>query len=729
MQPKKQEKELEIIDLGHYWYLFKLNLIKLLALSAVVTIIASLVAFKLQPVYQATTSVLIEANEAKVVAIENVYGYATDSKEYLLTQYEILSSRALAKRVVEKFNLVKTKEFNPYFKTNEPPSLISKLFRLLKKDSEDKKVVSESEMLNATVSAFHASVKIKPVRMTQLVKISVESTNPKLAAKSANALAGSYIELNQDAKLGVNRQANTWLSKRLNELKQKLKDSQEKLQAYQTENNLIDVKSSSTLVTKELETITARLVEARAKRLKLESTYSQLNRSNTPRYNQLSSLPAVLEHPLVQSLRSRETTLELKVSELSKRYGYKHPKMISIKSELNTAKKATLIQMERVAEGIENNYKAALSNEKSLQIALDDVKSKIRNVSRSESKMNEFSREVEANKELYQTFYNRVRETNVTDDLQVDNARVIDPAIAPKQPIKPNKKGIAVLSFFATLILGFALVVLVDMLNSTIKSPEDIERKLSVAMMGLIPLVVDKEAKKSLAFMMADNTSRQFCESLRTIRTSVTLATMDHANKVLMVTSSIPSEGKSTTSINLATAYAQINEKVLLIDADMRRPNVATELNLENKGKGLSNAIIKPSQVKQFINRVEGIDLDVLASGTVYSNPLELLSSSNFSYLLKELRKSYDRIIIDTAPLQSVSDALYLSTLVDGILYVVKCESTPDKFVKTGLKRLRSSNTKAELLGVVLNQVDIKKQKDLGGGYYDYYDYEASERA
>lgn len=726
MQVEKKDPDIEVIDLSYYWYLFKQNFLKLLILAFTVTILATLMAYASEPVYKATTSMLIEAKEAKVVAIENVYGYANDSKEYFLTQYELLASRELARRVVEKLKLVKTKEFNPYFETSEPAPFISEMLSALNiEDDLTSKVVSESDVLEATIDEFHENIIIEPVRLTQLVDLSIESTNAKLAAQAANALAESYIELKQDAKLGINKQANTWLSKRLDELTKKLKDSEERLQKYQQDNNLIDIKGSATLVTRELETITTSLVEARARRLQLESTHEQLSLSNSRSYSKLSTLPAVLKHPLVQNLRSRETTAELKISELSKRYGYKHPRMIAAKSELETAKNSTLIQMRRIAEGIKNDYKAALDNEESLEKALEDVKSKIREVSRFESKMNEFTREVEANKQLYKTFYSRVRETNVTDDLQVAGARVIDPAIVPRLPVRPNKQRVAMIAFFATLILGFALVVLSDMLNSTIKNPEDVEHKLGVPLIGLVPIISSKVDRSRWVFSMADNTDRHFCESLRTIRTSVTLATMESACEVLMVTSSIPAEGKTTMAINLATSYAQINEKVLLIDADMRRPKIATELNLERGGKGLSNAIISLSDINSCIQNIDELGLDVLSSGQLYSNPLELLSSSNFSYLLTQLRKRYDRIVIDTAPLQSVSDALYLSTLVDAVLYVVKSEGTSDKFVKSGLERLRDS--KAKLLGVVLTQVDISKKKNVGGGYYDYYNYDSKK--
>lgn len=724
MDSKQPAAHIEVIDLTHYWYLLRQYAFRLFVLALVISVIAVLIAFTLQPVYKATTSILIESKEAKVVAIEDVYGLANDSKEYLLTQYKLLESRELAERVVRKLDLVNTQEFNPYFKHTGETSFFTDMFSFVRGQSAADDILTQADIFAATVKELHRSISVSPVRKTQLVNVSVESSNAQLAARCANTLAQSYIELQLDAKAGVNKQASTWLSKRLTELKSKLKQSQERLQAYQKEHNLIDVKGSGTLVTKELETITAGLVSARTKRLELQSTYEKLKRTDSQTAQKLSTLPAVLRHPLVQELRSNEIKGELKISELSKRYGPKHPKMIAAHSELEAAKNATLIQMRRIADGIKNDYLAALDNEKSLEAALEDVKAKIRHINRFESKMNEFVREVDTNKELYKTFYSRVRETNVTDDLQVANARIIDSAIVPKKPIRPNKKLIMALAFVLTFLLGFALVFLYDMLNATIKTPDDVDHKLGVAMLGLVPLISTGD-KSEWAFSMADNADKRFCEAIRTVRTSITLATMGEPSQVLMITSSVPEEGKSTTVINLASAYTQMDEKVLLIDADMRRPKIANELRLEKRNIGLSDVINEPQKVADAVQHVARLNLDVMASGSDCSNPLELLSSSNFVELLQQLRQQYDRIFIDTAPLQSVSDALYLNTLVDASIYIVKSDCTQDKYIKNGLARLQK--TEGHLLGVVLNQVDVDKQKKLGAtvysGYYDYHSY------
>jgi succinoglycan biosynthesis transport protein ExoP len=286
-----------------------------------------------------------------------------------------------------------------------------------------------------------------------------------------------------------------------------------------------------------------------------------------------------------------------------------------------------------------------------------------------------------------------------------------------------------------SLMFGVALAFLLDALDSTIKHADDVDYKLNASMLGLLPLLPPSKDKASRgktaeehahvrAFMHGDHAG--FKESVRTLRTSITLASLEKPVQTLLFTSSVPGEGKTTTSVNLACAYGQM-EKVLLIDADMRRPTVAKQLRLPQGSRGLSNAVAYPEMLDDSIHTIEDLGIDVMPAGAIPPNPLELLSSKNFTDILETLKTRYTKIIIDSAPMQAVSDALYLSTLTDGIVYVIKADATRDKLIKTGLSRLDDAN--ARVLGVVLNQVDVEKEARYGGtygGYYDNYDYSNS---
>jgi len=710
----------EVIDISYYWQVIRRQLKKIILFSAIITVIAVLVALAITPVYRATATILIEAEEAKVLSIEEVYGLGSASDEYYQTQFEILKSRELAKRTVLELGLIDNPEFNPAHSANK------KSFSIKEMIFGEAEPLTEEEILAKTVDTFWSAVSISPVRKTQLVKVSVDSESAEMARSAANAMAQQFIESQLDAKVEVTQQAAGWLSDRLGGLKAKLEASERKLQQYREDNDLVDVEGVDTLVAKEIDQITEALVEARARRLELQGTYEQLQSLGALNYDNLSSLPSIISNPVVVNLRDAETQAELKVSELKKRYGPLHPKMIAAESDLEAVRESVLTQMKRIATSIESNYLVAQSKENSLEKALRNSKSDVRNLNRTEFTLSEYQREVRTNRQLYEAFFNRVSETSATGDLQTANARVVDPAIKPVVPVKPNKKLIVLLALVVSGMFGVALAFLLDILDSTIKNLDDVERKLDVPMLGLLPLVGKKQdagdAEQMVRAFVGEGMDG-FRESVRTLRTGLTLASMEQPASVILVTSSVPSEGKTTTSTNIAEAFGQM-EKTLLIDCDMRRPSVAKKLGLAPHVPGLSNAVAYPDMLDECIQSRPELGIDVISAGPIPPNPLELLGSKNFRDILDTLRGRYQRIIIDSAPMQAVSDALYLSTLVDGVVYVVKADATKDKLAQDGLGKLDNNN--ARVLGVVLNQVNIDREAkyaDSYSGYYDVYGY------
>jgi capsular exopolysaccharide synthesis family protein len=720
----------EVIDLGHYWSVVRRQFKKIIALSSVATLISILVVLSLIPKYSATSTLLIEASESKVLSIEEVYGLSGNGSEYFLTQFEILKSRDMASRVVEKLNLVNSAAVNPFHASNKKSfSIKASILAMINGEPEPP---TEKQILVSTVDNFWSAVSISPVRKTQLVKISFESEDASFAPIAANAVADAYVESQLEAKVGLTKQAADWLGARLGGLKEKLDISEYKLQEFREKNNLIDIKGVTTLVTKELDQVAGRLVSVRIELLDFKTSYNQLQSLKDMSYNSLSSLPFILDNSLVVRLKESESTAGLKVSELSDRYGAKHPKMMAARSDLKSVRASLLTQMVLIAEGIENDYSAAKSKERSLVEALDETKARMLSINRTEFELSDYVRNARANRALYETFFTRINETAETSTLRTANARIVDPAIAPKGAFKPKKKLIVMLVLVVSLMFGVAMAFLLDVLDSTIKHPDDVDYKLNTSMLGLLPLLPASKDKASkdkatveyshvTAFMHGDHAG--FKESVRTLRTSITLASLEKPVQTLLFASSVPSEGKTTSSVNLACAYGQM-EKVLLIDADMRRPTVAKQLRLPQGSRGLSNAVAYPEMLDDSIHSIEDLGIDVMPAGAIPPNPLELLSSKNFSDILETLKTRYTKIIIDSAPLQAVSDALYLSTLTDGIVYVVKADATRDKLIKSGLSRLDDAN--ARILGVVLNQVDVEKEARYGGtydGYYDNYNY------
>ncbi len=390
------------------------------------------------------------------------------------------------------------------------------------------------------------------------------------------------------------------------------------------------------------------------------------------------------------AINQRVVEAQFKIAEISRRYGPKHPTLVQAEMELNEA-----------------------------QRSLVEAKETSIDLSRKEFRFKELEREVQTNRNLYDTFFTRIKQANDSLELDTANARIIDPAVVPSVPFKPRKSLLIILALVLSIILGAVLAFLLDYLDSTFKGAEDVEDKLGLSMLGMVPLVKTKKKDDSPIYFL-DSNQNGYAEAMRTVRTSVVLSGIDKPHKVIMLTSSVPSEGKSTSAINLAVALGQM-EKVLLIDGDMRKPTIAKVLNLPPNSPGLSNVVAATSTLEDCILHMDEANIDVLTAGLIPPNPLELLSSQKFADLVRNLSETYDRIIIDSPPTLLVSDSLIMSKIAQAVLYVIRSDTTAHNTARTGVNRLLAA--KAPLIGVILNKVNMKKASRYYGTYSGYYAY------
>lgn len=725
----RQDDSDDEIDLLKLWNSLWRRKWSILSLVLAVMMVAALAVLVVTPIYRAAATLLIEQKAAKVVSIEQVYGLDGMGNEYLQTQFELLKSRALAERVVRQLNLTTHPEFDP---RQQPEPLIDLSWLrsalnfhkvvpvTLPGDLEDEEALSEAEIFDEVVKQFMRATAVSQQGKSQLVTISVEMADPRTAALAANALANGFIESQLEATMEMSATATNWMNSRLGELRARLKEAEDRLQSFREAENLVDIDGVSTIVAGELSLTADRMIDARRQRAEAESQYRQVQAMRSGGWERLATIPAVLGHPLIQQFKADEAKAKAKVEELSRRYGARHPAMEGARSELNAASASLRGQVEQIVAGIERNYQLAVANENSLRSSFNANKAQIQQISAKEFRLRELQREVEANRALYDTFMTRLKETSATADLDTANARIVDPAVVPSEPVKPKKTLIVLIAGLLALFAGVGLTLLLDALNNTFKSTEEIEGKLNIPVLGILPLLKKKE-RSEIAHMFQEGQNKPFCEAIRTIRTGVVLSAMDNAHKVIVITSSIPGEGKSTVSANLAFALGQV-EKVLLIDADLRRPTLAKNFDFPVGTPGLANLIANTAKLEDCLREVNGISM--LCAGTVPPNPLELLSSQRFAKAMEYLKSKYDRIIIDSPPTQAVSDAMVLSTFADALIYVIKSDSTAIPLVEKGVGQLLQNN--APVTGIVLNQVDVKKAQKYGysyGGYYDYYGY------
>lgn len=708
----------ETIDLRRYIAVINQAKWRILLLATLITIFAIIIALNMRAIYSSRATLLIEAQQAKAVKIEEVYGMNSAQQEYYLTQFEILKSRSIAETVIDKLGLASHPEFQG------PPSLLDKLkiqlpFLSMGNSGTDpqRERASEREKL---IDAFTDRLSIEPVRKTQLVNISFEAFDPELAAQVANAVGDAYIDSQLEAKMGITQKANAWLGGRLGELRLKLDESEKALQEFRVREGLIDVSGVRSLGSQELERLGQEITQARAKKAQIDSFVRVVNQYGANNIERLESLPEITTHAGIQGVKMELVQAERKVSELSKTFGPKHPKLIAVKSELATVQDNLRSQIKQLVEGMKDEADTVSQNLAALEAEMNKSKGLYQDLSGKEAEYQRLQREVETNRQLFDTFMARQKETEVASDFNSAIARFTDRAMPSSEPVKPKRRVIVLVAFVSALLFGVVIAFVQDSLNDTIKTTQDIELQLQQRALGMVPHIPGKIALAEINKLFFASEQRQFSESIRSIRTSVSLLGIERPIQVMAVTSSVPEEGKSTVSCNMAFAMSQL-DKVLIIDADMRKPTVAKRFALPAFQVGLANYLAGTEDLNDCIVTDEQSGVDIMAAGTIPLNPLELLSSPRLQELLTLLRGRYQRIIIDTPPVQAVSDALVISQFVDAVLMVVKADQTRSGLVKHSLSSL--INAHARVLGVVLNDLDLSKaEKYYGGyGYYQYY--------
>lgn len=717
----------QLLDLGYYIHLIKTRWLPIVTFAVLCSAIAILVVLSITPVYKATATLLIDSSTKKAVSIEEVVGFDTSTKEYYQTQLEILKSNQVAQRVIDKLELAHFEEFNSALKHSEP-GIVSQLKLALKSlpvlkaymSETDKEPTAEEvkEQINRKVlKAFKAKLSISPVRKTQLVRISFESEDPQLAAQIANEVGYAFIENNLESKLLATEQATSWINTRLSELKNKLDESETKLLAFLKKQELIDDSGIVALTSSELSNLTDRIAKATEKRIETQAVYSALRNSNSKDVTTLASIPLISNHPQIRDIRQAESEAVKRVSELSKRYGPKHDKMIQAQAQLETISHRANRVVAKLVNGIEKELTSAVNQERLLRDELLAKKDEFQELSLVKREYDVLKRDVDTNAKLYDLFLTRQKEASATSDFSSSNARFSDYALVPEAPSKPNRKLIVVLAF--AISLGFALVVVIaqDAFNNTIESSRDFENKLGLLPTGTIPKIKDKMYKKSPldSSVFANDKFTVFQESVDSIRTSLVLSLHNTQRKLIAVSSSVPGEGKTTTSVNLALSFSKL-ERVLLVDCDLRKPSIAQRFKLNPSTPGLVNHLLMNNPLEECITSIEGTNLDVMSAGMVAPDPQELLGSQGFTELIEKLETKYDRIIIDTPPILPVKDSFIVGKMTGGIILVLKANST----TKSVYKHTMTLFTKHKIVidGVVLNQVPAAKK-----GKHTYSEY------
>ena len=554
--------------------------------------------------------------------------------------------------------------------------------------------------------------------MSQLIRVNFQSFDPNLAAKIANAVAETYIEADLDARYQMTQKASDWLSERMRGLRQKVEASERALQQYRERERIVDAKGlAQSGASNRLADLSKAQIDARQRRNEAEIRYNQMRAAN----GGYETLPAIANNPTVLRMQDMETEAEKKLSELSKRYGKEHPRIVAAEADVRSARANTRDAVRRAIETmvatVTKEYEAAKANEAAVERTLAQSKDEIQNMNRKEFQLNVLEREVTSNRQLYDLFLGRFKETSAASDLQNTIGRVIDPAIPSFAPFAPNKTKAVQMASVIGLALGILLALLIERLDNTIKTSGEVEAKLGLPVLATLPIITGKVRPER---HFAENTHSIFAEAIRTARTGILLSAIDEPHKAIVITSSVPGEGKTTFAVNLALAFAQ-TKRVILVDADMRRASIGKVFGKESTAPGLSNLVSGTSPAQDCMFRVDQSELYVLPAGVIPPNPLELLLSKRFEDTLHKLMGMFDVVIFDSPPVQLVSDAMVIARRCTGLVYVVKADDVPYQVARNGIKRIRQSLV--NIIGVALNQLDFERADRYYGEYTGYAKY------
>lgn len=728
MQEIKDQEIQKEIDLRDYLRVLSKRRWTIISLFLLIVMIAAVHTFTTTPYYQATARIVIEKENPNLVSVEEVMAVDSTGTDYYQTQYKIIESRSVAREVVERLNLDKSPEFKPEpqthfvgrFKGWIRQSLafwkqrIQGLMNTGEKKGQDLPDPSPKSKL---VSQLVSRIQVNPIRNSRLVDVAVEAKDPALATKMANAVVQVYIDQNLETKLKAAKDAVKWLAERIEEEKKKVEVAENALLEYKEQNQIItDFSSDAENITAEkLAKLNARVVEAEAERVEAQTRYFQAKRLvNTP--EMLDSIPEVLSNELIQEIKATEVQLYNRMTELSKRYGSNHPKMIALKSELAELKDRKIKEARRVVHSLRSEYELAREREQSLKTALENQKNESLEMNRKAIEYGVLRRQAESSRQMYELLIKRFKETSLTEDMKTGNIRVIDEAELPRSPVRPKKQRNLLLAVVLGLMVGVGMAFFLEYLDNTIKLPDEIAEHLQIPYLGPIPAFnTDNKGKKQGSELITIRSPRSTpSESFRGIRTGILFSSPDHSPQIIQISSAMPAEGKTLCAVNLAVVMVQSGGRVLLVDCDMRRPRIHNIFQVE-RDIGISGVLVGSVSKEAAVIPTEIENLDIIPSGEIPPNPSELLGSDAMKRFLDEMREKYDRIIIDSPPMTAVTDAMVLSRSADGLLLVIRAGEVSRQVLQGTISRANMAN--ARILGAVLNGIQAGKD----GYYYNYY--------
>ena len=727
--PVKEEK----FSLRDYGKVLRKRRWSLLACLLITLITTAIFTFAMKPIYRGTTTIQINKESPQIVDFKEIFAINTMDMDYYQTQYKILESRSLAKRVIQANSLFDHPEFLPGNESSPfqiwRSNIVRKGSEWLTFQNEKARPLSEDGKETARdsliINEFLDKLKIEPIRNSRLVRVHFDSQDPNLAKQIPNTLAELYIQQNLETRFKATEQAKEWLTRQLDDLKGKVEKADEALRAFASKHGIISLEEKENIVIQRLSELNEALSKAEAERMAKEALYRQTQAPDP------DSLPPILENKLVQELKQTYIQLEAQYIKLSQSlFKPDWPELKRMKDQMETVQNRINGEIKKIVAGMKNEYESSLRKEMLLRNAFEDQKAKAMEMQQRAIQYNILKREADTNKELYKGLLQRMKEAGVSAGITASNIQVVDQAEMPIKPFKPNKKLNLLLAAVVGLFLGVGLAFFLEHLDDTIKTPEDLQEVIRLPSFGIVPegaygrrRLVDSNNSFPVELATSDYPKSMLSEAYRSIRTSILLSSSGNPPKTIAVSSPNPGEGKTTTVMNTAIVLSQTGARVIIIDADMRKPRIHKVFGKEN-GVGLSSFLSGNVDLEAVIQESKLPDLYYIPSGPIPPNPSELLGSVLFKKMIEGLESRFHYLIIDSPPLLAFSDSVIISTNVDGVVMVVIGGKTPRETLKRSKEVLLQVD--ARILGVVINRARIRGS-EYGSYYHRYYYYYGKE--
>ena len=718
------EQDVHVLDRLNVLFRYRYAAISVFLLIVLASLLRTYTA---TPMYRAQARILIELEDERTAAVAgsmstlaNDFMFMQDPEPYFQTQFRILTGRDLGRRVVEQLDLAGVPEFNGDGPT--PTALGQMLSRV--RDQVEAPIRSmvgrpkggsleagPPQDSAALTGAFLSRVVVEPVENSRLVDVAFVSADPKFAALAANTLTEVYVDQNLELRRQNMARSLEWLSQELVKQQDTVEASERALAQYRADQNALSLEDRQNIVVSRLNQLNDAVTRAKMTRVQKQTAYDQL-RDLDPG-TAADTIPLILQNTYIQSIKARLAELQRERSALLERYGEKYPDVIKVNGDIESSERQLQSELAKAIDAIRNDYESALTEERTLTAALEEQKGAAMDLDSKSVSYTVLEREAESNRLVYEALLQREKELQVMANSTGNNVRLMDHAEVPGAPFTPNPRRDLTLAALAGLALALGLVLGIDYLDDTIKTPEDVTRKLKVPFLGMVPKVKGDDHP-----VLSTRVPHEFGEAYRALRTSLVFSNGAESTRVIMVTSSQPLEGKTTTACNMAIALAFGGARVLLIDADMRRPGVQRTLGVQNT-IGLSHLLTGQATPRQAIQKLENPNLWVMTAGLVPPNPSELLASDRMKTLVHNAQNGpFDWVVIDTPPVLAVTDAVIISPLASGVVFVIGSEMTRRRLTDRALETLMTS--KPNLLGVVLNRVDLARNKYYYSRYYGY---------